>query len=128
MKHGRIAAVLTWIYVAAFGVPTIPVAIYLLQRGTLPTFFELFEMYGGPWSSRSEPSTFVWLLMAFLIVTLLAAGAAWLVWRRRRAGGVASLVLLPFEAVFWVGFALPFPWVLGVARAALIVLGWRSLR
>jgi hypothetical protein len=46
----RTAAVVTWVCVAAFGIPAIPVAVYLVQRGTLPTFFDLFEMYGGPWS------------------------------------------------------------------------------
>jgi len=52
MSQARIAAVLTWVYAAGFGISTIPVALYLAQRGTLPTFFGLFEMYGGPWSSR----------------------------------------------------------------------------
>jgi hypothetical protein len=48
MSQARIAAVLTWVYAAGFGISTIPVALYLARRGTLPTFFGLFEMYGGP--------------------------------------------------------------------------------
>jgi hypothetical protein len=35
------------------------------------------------------------------------AGAAWLVWKGSRVGGVLAMVLLPVEAVFWIGFALP---------------------
>jgi hypothetical protein len=128
MRQARIAAVLTWFYAAGFGISAIPVAVYLVQRGTLPTFFGLFEMYGGPWSSRSSQWTFVWLLIAFLVVSLAVAGAAWLVWKGSRVGGVLALVLLPVEAVFWIGFALPIPWVLGAARAVLVVLAWRSLR
>jgi hypothetical protein len=40
---------------------------------------------------------------------------------------VIAVALLPVEAVFWVGFALPIPWLLGVARVVLIVLAWRWL-
>jgi hypothetical protein len=129
MSQARIAAVLlTWVYAAGFGISTIPVAVYLAQRGTLPTFFGLFEMYGGPWSSRFSHRTFVWLLIAFLIVAVAVAGAAWLVWKGSRIGGILALLLLPVEAVFWIGFALPIPWVLGALRAVLLVLAWRSLR
>jgi hypothetical protein len=127
MSRARVAAVLTWVYAAGFGISTIPVAIYLAQRGTLPTFFGLFEMYGGPWSSRFNHRTFVWLLIAFLIIAVAVAWVAWLVWKGSRIGGILALVLLPVEAVFWIGFALPIPWVLGAVRAVLLVLAWRSL-
>ncbi len=127
MSNGRIAAVVTWSYAAGFGISAIPVAVYLLRRGRLPTFFDLFEMYGGPWSSQFKHTTFVVLLIAFLIVTLVAAWAGWLLWNGSKAGAVLSLVLLPIEAVFWLGFALPIPWLIGVARAALIVFGWKAL-
>ncbi len=46
MKNARIAAVLTWVYAAAFGPPAIPVTAYLLQNGKLPTFLGLL---GFPW-------------------------------------------------------------------------------
>jgi hypothetical protein len=60
-------------------------------------------------------------------VTLVAAWAGWLVWNGSKAGAVLSLVLLPVEAIFWFGFALPIAWVFGFARAALLVLAWKSL-
>lgn len=127
MSEARIAAVLMWVYAAGFGIPTIPVAVYLTQRGRLPTFFGLFEMYGGPWSSRSSQRAFVWFLAAFLVVALAVAWTAWLVWKASRIGGLLALLLLPAEAVFWIGFALPIPWMLGVARAVLLLMAWRSL-
>jgi len=34
-----------------------------------------------------------------------------------------SVALLPVEAVYWLGLALPIPWVLGASRVAL----WRRL-
>ena len=112
MNNARIAAVLTWVYSAGFGLSTVPVAIYLLRQGRLPVFAGLFETYGGPWSARLQQRTFIVLLMAFLIVTLVAAWATWLLWNGSKAGAVLALVLLPIEAVFWVGFALPIPWLI----------------
>jgi hypothetical protein len=128
VNNARIAAVVTWVQAAGFGLATIPVAVYLVQRGKLPTFFGLFESYGGPWSAQVRHTTFVVLLMAFFLVNVVAALAAWLLWSGSRTGAVLSLVLLPVEAVFWVGFALPIPWLLGIARVVLIALAWRSLR
>ena len=127
MGYAHVYAVLTWIYAAGFGLAAAPVAVFLLRRGTLPEFFGLFPMYGGPWSSRVGDRTFAVLLIAFMVVTLVAAWAAWLVWNGSKAGAVLSLVLLPVEAIFWIGFALPIPWIFGLARAALLVLAWKSL-
>ena len=127
MTSAHTAAVLTWIYAAGFGFPVVYVVPYLVRNGTLPTFLDLFPMYGGPWSSRVEVRNLVVLLISFLVLTLLAAWAGWLVWNGSRAGAMLSLALLPVEAVFWLGFALPIPWVFGVARIAFLTLAWKSL-
>ena len=127
VQKARIAAVLTWIYAAAFGVPAVPVSVYLLQHGEVPMFMDLFPMYGGPWDVI-EDGAFVALLMGLLVVILAAAWVAWLAWKGVRAGVVLGLALLPVEAVFWFGFALPFPWLFGAARGLLYALALRSLR
>lgn len=127
MNHGKIAAIVTWVYAAGFGIPTIPVAIFLLRNGRLPVFAGLFESYGGPWSARLEPGMFAALLMAFLGVTGVAAWTAWMVWNGSKAGAVLTLIWLLVEAVFWVGFALPIPWLIGVVRLAFIARAWTSL-
>jgi hypothetical protein len=41
MKTARAAAVLTWIYAAAFGLPAIPISAYLVAEGHLPRFMGL---------------------------------------------------------------------------------------
>lgn len=115
-----------WCYAAWFGLPTIPVAIFLKQRGRLPMFFGLFETFGGPWSARLLDDAFVLRLMAFLALMVAVAFAAWLTWNGSKIGAILSLALLPIEAVFWIGFALPIPWLLGAARIALIVAGLRA--
>jgi hypothetical protein len=127
VTSAQIAAVLTWVYAAGFGIPAVYVVPYLVRNRELPTFLDLFPMYGGPWSARVEVRTLVVLLISFLVLTLVAAWAGWLVWNGSRAGALLSLVLLPVEAVFWLGFALPIPWVFGVARIAFLALAWKSL-
>jgi hypothetical protein len=126
-RSARAAAVLTWTYVAAFGSPVIPNVAYLLQNGTLPAFLDMFTMYGGPLTVRLSEGSLVGALVAFLVVTLVAAWAAWLVWNGSKVGAIVGLALLPVEAVFWIGFALPLPWVIGLARLALVALAWKSL-
>jgi hypothetical protein len=128
VRPARAAAVVTWCYAAGFGLPTVPVAVYLLQRGRLPSFLGLFDMYAGPWSNRLDDGPFAVVLISFLPVTAAAAWAARHVWRGSRRGAIVSLALLPVEAVFWIGFALPIPWVLGAARVALLTAAWRRLR
>ena len=126
MNGSRAAAVVTWSYVAVFGIPAVPTSIHLAEHGRLPTLWGLFEMYGGPWSAATSQDRLTALLLLFAALTLAAAGSSWLLWTKRRGGAVSNLALLPVEAVFWVGFALPVPWLFGVARVVLIALAWRS--
>ena len=37
-----------------------------------------------------------------------------------------NLALMPIEAVFWLGFALPLPWLIAAARTLLIIATWGS--
>jgi hypothetical protein len=128
MRFARIAAVSTWVYAAAFGLPAIPIAVYHVEsRGLLPRFLDRFEIYGGPWADQLDAGTFAALLIAFLLVLMVSAFAAWLVWRGSRVGAVLSLALLPVELAFWLGFALPIPWAFGIARVVLLLLAWREL-
>lgn len=124
----RTAAIVTWGYAAAFGIPAIPVSVFLVEHGRLPELWGLFEIYGGPWSARHSDTTLVSLLLGFLAVTLVAAWSAWLLWGRRKIGAVLNLALLPVEAVFWIGFALPLPWLIGIARVAMVARAWRQLQ
>lgn len=126
MSSARAAATVTWVYALGFGLATAPVSIYWLRSGQLPRFFGLFEMFGGPWSASTSDRTFVGLLL-FCAVTLVAFCSAWLLWQGRRIGAVLNLAVLPVEAVFWIGFALPLPWTTGLARVILIAVAWNSL-
>jgi hypothetical protein len=59
---------------------------------------------------RASDGVLVALMLGFLGLTLVAAWWAWLIWRGRSVGAVLNLTLLPVEAAFWAGFALPVPW------------------
>lgn len=122
----RTAGGLSLLQGAAFGLPSIPVAMYLHENGRLPWFFGLFEMNGGPWSATYSDDTFIALLLGFLALNMVLALSGWLLWRGHRAGAILNLALLPVEAVFWIGFALPAPWLFGVARLVLIGTAWRT--
>ena len=127
VSSARAAAIVTGGYALGFGLAAVPVSIYLLRNGQLPTFFGLFEMFAGPWSASTSDSTFVGLLLLFCTATLVAAYSAGLLWQGRRIGAVLNLAVLPVEAVFWIGFALPLPWVTGLARVVLLGVAWNSL-
>ena len=47
----------------------------------------------------------------------------------RPGGGLVPWALITGYGtpVFWLGFALPIPWVFGAARLALLVADWRRL-
>ena len=57
-----------------------------------------------------------------VVVCVLELAMGNLLWARRPAGRTLSLALLPFELFFWFGFALPFGFVVGAARAAITVV------
>lgn len=67
------------------------------------------------------------LLVVYSGLVLAAVFSGCLLWQMRKAGAVLNLGLLPVEAVFWVGFALPLPWLFGIARVALVTLVWPEL-
>ncbi|WP_433013925.1 hypothetical protein [Kribbella sp. CA-294648] len=120
MNRSRSVAVVTWVYAAMFGVPAVPVVIFLAEKGRLPSLWGLFDMYAGPWSSRLSDGRVIALLLTYAGLVLVVVWSGWLLWRGRKAGAVLNLGLLPLEAVFWIGFALPVPWLFGIARIALV--------
>ena len=83
----------------------------------------LFETYGGPWSARRTPNLrrpaggFPRGNNPGRLVGLVAvAGQA--------IRCCCLLALLPIEAIFWLGFAVPIPWLFGIARAVLLAASW----
>jgi len=87
-----------------------------------------FPAYGrGPFERAGIPTT-VPLLAAFLLVCILEVVTGILLWGGHKSGGVLALVLLPVEAVFWWGFALPIPPIFALVWTILILMNWQALR
>jgi hypothetical protein len=111
----------------AFGLPAVPVVVFLAREGRPPVFLDLFPVYsGGPFEALGGP-VFSTLLIVFAVVCAAEVMAGWLLWKRRWAGGVLGLALVPVGAIFWVGFALPGPVIIAVIRTALLLRGWPRL-
>jgi hypothetical protein len=116
----RAAAVLAWVAGLGFGLPCI-VGIRHFARNHEVWVFMGFPTYGdGPFVAIGLDNS-VRLMIGFLVVCLAEVGIGWLLWQHSWTGAVLSLALLPFELVFWIGFALPFGPLLGIARAGLVV-------
>jgi len=123
----RSAAVLLWITAVGLGLPCL-LAIRNLLTGRGIPFVLGFPAYGGGPFERRGIHTTIPLLIGFLTLSILEGVAAWLLRDANKAGGILALALIPVGAIYWWGFALPFPPLFAVARTALIVLDWKSLR
>ena len=124
----RGAAVACWAYAAGFGLPALPIAAYALRERALPWLGDMFPMYGGPWWGSLSPEAFAATLGGYAGVTASVAWAGWSMWRGRRSGAVLAVAMIPIEAVFWYGYALPIPPVLALLRVGLIAAAWPRLR
>ena len=125
-RAARGYAAVTWVYVAAFGSPALPVTAYLLQNDRLPSFFDVFRTFGGAWVEQLARPVHVAVILGYLVVTLVAAWAAWLVRLGSRAAGVVAAGVMVVEAGFWVVFAMPIPWVFALVRLLLLGLAWSA--
>jgi hypothetical protein len=128
LRLWRTSAILMWVIAAGFGLPAVPVAVYLLRRGQLPWFLDLFPMYGGPVDAWAGPTAYAFLIMLFGGLTLAEAAIGLLLWRATRAGAILSLALLPLEIAFWAAFALPFPPMFAAVRLTLTLWAWGRTR
>ena len=124
----KVSAALTILTALGFGIPTAYVAVRLLRDGSLPSFMGMFPMYGGGVFERWTHPAFVLMLGAFAAVLALDAFAGWLLWNAEPLGAYISIALLPVEAIFWYGFALPIPPINAVLRFAALAAGWSALR
>ena len=122
----RAAAVLCWFNAVGFGAFCVPAIVRVAAGKDIPMVMG-FPAYGrGPFEAHGISST-VPLLAGFLVVCVLEGVAGWLLWGGHQSGAILALVLLPFGAVYWWGFALPIPPIFSIARTALIVAGWQGL-
>lgn len=125
----KASAALMCFVAIGFGAPSAFVATYLLRERRLPYLFGLpFPAYGGGFFERWSPEVFAVLLGLFAALSALELFAGYLLWQGEPLGAVITIALLPIEVLFWAGFAVPIPPLVGVARIALLAAGWSALR
>jgi hypothetical protein len=93
----------------------------------LPVLPIIGEPNGGPFYFNFSHGTFVALLGASFLLAFVQGWAGWLLWAGKRSGALLQFGLLPVEAAFWYGFALPIPPLLAIARLVLTGLAWPGL-
>lgn len=104
-----------------FGLPCVFAIRHFAQTGEVWTFMG-FPTYGGGPFERIGVQTSTALLVGFLSVCVAEVALGVMLWAGTPYAPAVSYALLPFELVFWIGFALPFGPLLGIARTVLILL------
>ena len=123
MHHERVqtaAGLVTILLGLGFGAPAVVGARHLARTGEVWTFLG-FPAYGGGPFERVGVETSVALLLGFAVVCAAEVGLGVAILLDAPFVGWMSTALLVPELVFWIGFALPFGPVLGVARVLLLL-------
>ncbi|WP_299929616.1 hypothetical protein [uncultured Nocardioides sp.] len=116
----RAAAVCSLVLGLGFGLPGSYGAWCYARNGEVWRFLGFPTYGGGPFERWGLPTSLP-LLLGFVAVCAAEVAVGVLLWRDTAAAPWLALALLPVELVFWIGFALPFGPLLGLARTALVV-------
>jgi hypothetical protein len=117
----RLAAVLAWVSGVGFGVPAVFGLSYFMQHHEVWTFMGFPTYGGGPFEKWDIPTSAP-LLSGFIAVCVAEVAIGFLLWAGKASGLWMALALLPFELVYWIGFALPFGPILGVVRTVMVII------
>jgi hypothetical protein len=115
-----LAGVLSVLTGLGFGIPGVIGARHLARTGEI-WFFLGFPTYSGPFE-KFGIQTSVALIIWFVVVCALEIVVGVLLLAGWQPAPWLSVLLLPFELLFWLGFSLPFGVVFGAARAIVIVI------
>jgi hypothetical protein len=115
------AAILSILLGLGFGIPGALGALHFARTGQVWTFMGFPTYGGGPFEGIGF-ATSVPLLLAFVLVCLAEVIVGVTLLTNAPYAETFAYALLPFELVFWIGFALPFGPPLGIARTVLLFL------
>ena len=104
-----------------FGLPCVFGIRHFARTNEIWTFMG-FPTYGGGPFERIGLQTSVPLMLGFLVVCIAEVVVGVMLIADASSATALSYALLPFELFFWIGFALPFGPILGIARTVLVLL------
>lgn len=116
----RLAAALAATAGLGFGIPGIFGLRHFAQTGDI-WIFAGFPTYGGGPFENIGLETSTPLLAGFVVVCLAEVGLAAALWRGGPKSTTLSHSLLPVELAYWSGFGLPFGFLFGIGRTALLL-------
>ena len=132
VRSTRAAALLYIVLGLGFAVGSALTLLHLDRHGELPmTPFGFRSMAGGPFEQLgTEVGTerFTMLGWALVVTSALDVVAGIWLWQGRRTGALLGLATTPVTLVLGAGFALPFLLLGAPIRAALVLVGRRTLR
>lgn len=115
------AAVCSLLLGLGFGLPGLLGARHLAATGEVWQFLGFPTYGGGPFERWGLPSS-VPLLAGFVLVCAAEVLLGVMILADVPGARLLALALLPFEIVYWIGFALPLGPPLGLARTVLLLL------
>lgn len=130
IKGERAIRIASWLFLIngiAWGLGSIPNAIYRYQLGRMPRIGDL-ETMGGPVSSQFGWEGVVWFLIPMGLLAWVEVLAGWWLRKGQKQGRWLAIVSLPVWMFFPVVFLLPIWIALGPIRVALVLKGWKTLR
>ena len=117
----RAAAIFSWISGLGFGLPAVFGLRYFVHHHEVWTFMGFPAYGGGPFERWGIPTS-VPLLAGFIAVCAAEVVVGVLLWSGRSIGLWLALGLLPFELIYWIGFALPYGPIVGAIRTIAVIL------
>jgi hypothetical protein len=115
------AAICSLVLGLGFGILGILGTLHFARTGEVWTFMGFPTYGGGPFEAIGLPTS-VPLLIGFVLVCLVEVVVGVMLLLDMPHAATVSYLLLPFDFVFWIGFALPFGPPLGIARTILLLL------
>jgi hypothetical protein len=108
-----------------------PTIVYMIRHRALPIrnlpVLGQIRALSGPFEALGM-GAMILLALIFLVINLLHLLAGTWLWKSQRKGGTLEISLLGLSVVFWYGFALPIPPLVGLLETGLLAAGWKSLR
>jgi hypothetical protein len=124
------ASILCFIHSVGWPISLVSPIVYMIRnRAFQMRTFGGSQIRGlaGPFAALGIDAVIL-LALLFIAINLTFILAGYWLWKSHRKGGILAISLLVLSTVFWWGFSLPIPPIVGLLLAGLLAIGWKNLR